>query len=152
MFLPTFCDCFLLFGSHSKHGLPTKKVLNLAAIKTDDRRGGSGSEKKKREVTLCVVDESGNLLFWKKQTVHPSTRSICSEEARHPLLPRTFQRRGDAVKSGVLKRWRCRSFFRSRWIADHRGWQILGGIAASGAKSEIDEAIAQAGVDALVKK
>jgi glc operon protein GlcG len=30
--------------------------------------------------------------------------------------------------------------------------QILGGIAASGAKSEIDEAIAQAGIDALLKK
>jgi glc operon protein GlcG len=30
--------------------------------------------------------------------------------------------------------------------------QILGGISASGAKSEIDEAIAQAGIDALLKK
>jgi len=30
--------------------------------------------------------------------------------------------------------------------------QILGAIAASGAKSEIDEAIAQAGIDALFKK
>src|SRR6266404_5658835 len=30
--------------------------------------------------------------------------------------------------------------------------QILGGVAASGAKSEIDEAIAQAGIDALLKK
>ena len=30
--------------------------------------------------------------------------------------------------------------------------QILGGISASGAKSEIDEAIAQAGLDALLKK
>jgi glc operon protein GlcG len=30
--------------------------------------------------------------------------------------------------------------------------QTLGGIAASGAKSEIDEAIAQAGLDALLKK
>jgi len=30
--------------------------------------------------------------------------------------------------------------------------QILGGIAASGAKSEIDEAVAQAGLDALLGK
>jgi glc operon protein GlcG len=30
--------------------------------------------------------------------------------------------------------------------------QILGGIAASGAKSEIDEAVAQAGIDALFGK
>ena len=29
--------------------------------------------------------------------------------------------------------------------------QTIGGIAASGAKSEIDEAIAQAGLDALLK-
>jgi glc operon protein GlcG len=29
---------------------------------------------------------------------------------------------------------------------------VLGGISASGAKSEIDEAIAQAGVDALLQK
>jgi uncharacterized protein GlcG (DUF336 family) len=43
-----------------------------------------------------------------------------------------------------------------------RGWeghcaifaagQILGGIVASGAKSEVDEAIAQAGMDPLFKK
>ena len=30
--------------------------------------------------------------------------------------------------------------------------QILGGIAASGAKSEIDEMVAQAGINALTKK
>jgi glc operon protein GlcG len=30
--------------------------------------------------------------------------------------------------------------------------QLLGGISASGAKSEIDEAIAQAGLDALLKQ
>jgi glc operon protein GlcG len=30
--------------------------------------------------------------------------------------------------------------------------QTLGGIAASGAASEVDEAIAQAGIDALFKK
>ena len=30
--------------------------------------------------------------------------------------------------------------------------QVIGGISASGAKSEIDEAIAQAGIDALLKK
>jgi glc operon protein GlcG len=30
--------------------------------------------------------------------------------------------------------------------------QLLGGIAASGAKSEIDEQISQAGIDALLKK
>jgi uncharacterized protein GlcG (DUF336 family) len=34
-------------------------------------------------------------------------------------------------------------------VADGR---ILGGIAASGAKSEIDEAIAQAAIDALLGK
>lgn len=30
--------------------------------------------------------------------------------------------------------------------------QTIGGIAASGAKSEIDEAVVQAGIDALLKK
>jgi glc operon protein GlcG len=30
--------------------------------------------------------------------------------------------------------------------------QVLGGISASGAKSEIDEAVAQAGVDALLQR
>ena len=46
--------------------LPSKKILSLAAVKT--MVAGAEAEAKKRdvEVTICVVDDSGNLLFIEK--------------------------------------------------------------------------------------
>ena len=46
--------------------LPSKKYLNLAAIKTMVAAAEAEAQKLHVEVTLCVVDESGNLLFLQK--------------------------------------------------------------------------------------
>ena len=59
----------------------------------------------------------------------------------------------DAVKKGSVEAMAFPNFFPNQGglpiVVDGR---ILGGIAASGAKSEIDEAIAQAAIDALFKR
>src|SRR5438309_8959463 len=46
--------------------LPTKKYLNLAAIKTMVAAAEAEAQKRHVEVTICIVDESGNLLFLQK--------------------------------------------------------------------------------------
>lgn len=43
--------------------LPTKKYLNLAAIKTMAAAAEAEAEKRNVQVTICIVDESGNLVF-----------------------------------------------------------------------------------------
>jgi len=46
--------------------LPSKKYLNLAAIKTMVAASEAKAKELNVEVTICIVDESGNLLFLQK--------------------------------------------------------------------------------------
>ncbi len=46
--------------------LPSRKSLNLAAIKTMVAAAEAEAVKRKVEVTICIVDESGNMLFLQK--------------------------------------------------------------------------------------
>ena len=43
--------------------LPARKYLNLAAIKTMVAAAEAEAHKRNVQVTICIVDESGNLLF-----------------------------------------------------------------------------------------
>jgi hypothetical protein len=43
--------------------LPAKKSQNLAAIKTMVAAAESEAQKRNVQVTICIVDESGKLLF-----------------------------------------------------------------------------------------
>jgi glc operon protein GlcG len=135
--------------------LPSKKYLNLAAIKT--MVAGSEAEAQKRgvEVTICVVDESGNLLFIEKGDDAPlNTLQFCQKKARHAAAYGSPSKAGaDALKKGNLDVLAFPDFFPNQGgLPIKVDGQTLGGIAASGAKSEVDEAIAQAGIDALLKK
>jgi len=135
--------------------LPAKKYLNLAAIKT--MVAGAEAEAKKRnvEVTICIVDESGNLLFLQKaDAASLNTIQWAQKKARHAAFYRAPSKDGaDAVKKGDVEVLAFPDFFPNQGgLPIQTDGQILGGIAASGAKSEIDEAIAQAGLDALFKK
>jgi glc operon protein GlcG len=135
--------------------LPSKKILSLAAVKA--MVAGAEAEAKKRnvEVTICVVDDSGNLLFLEKADSVPfNTVEFAQKKARHAAAYGHPSKDGaDAVKNGHTEVLVMPNFFPNQGglpiIVDGK---VLGGIAASGAKSEIDEAIAQAGIDALVKK
>src|ERR1700742_2569352 len=46
--------------------LPSKKYLNLAAIKTMVAASEAKAKEMNVGVTICIVDESGNLLFLEK--------------------------------------------------------------------------------------
>ena len=46
--------------------LPNKKYLDLANIKIMVSAAEAKAKELNVSVTICVVDESGNLLFWKR--------------------------------------------------------------------------------------
>jgi glc operon protein GlcG len=135
--------------------LPSKKYLDLKAIKTLVAAAEAEAAQRNVSVTICIVDESGNLLFLQKgDTASLNTIDFAQKKARHAAAYKSPSKDGaDSVKKGNVEDLAFPSFFPNQGglpiIADG---QILGGIAASGAKSEIDEAISQAALDALFKK
>lgn len=134
--------------------LPTKKTLNLAAIKTMVAAAEAEAAKRNVEVTLCIVDESGNLLFFEKADRAPlNTIQFAQKKARHSAAYKSPSKNGaDALKKGNLEVLAFPDFFPNQGgLPIQIDGQTIGAIAASGAKSEIDEAVAQAGLDALLK-
>jgi len=155
MFSFLFAVVFYFSGAAPNMDLPTRKILNLTAIKTMIIAAETEAKKRNVEVTLCVVDESGNLLFLEKaDAASINTIQFAQKKARHAAFYRAPSKdAADTVKSGHVEAMAMPEFFPNQGglpiLVDG---QILGGIAASGAKSEIDEAIAQAGIDALLKQ
>ena len=93
--------------------------------------------------------------FYKRQMPRRSTRFNSRREKpgtpRSTGLPRKSG--ADAMKKGDVEVLAFPDFFPNQGgLPIQVDGQTLGGIAASGAKSEIDEAIAQAALDALFKK
>jgi glc operon protein GlcG len=135
--------------------LPTRKQLNLATIKLMVAGAEAEAQKRNVEVTICVVDDSGNLLFLEKADAASfNTLEFAQKKARHAAFYRSPSREGaEALKKGNLDVLAYPNFFPNQGgLPIQVDGQTLGGIAASGAKSEIDEAIAQAGLDAAFKK
>ena len=135
--------------------LPSKKYLNLSAIKTMVAAAEAEAQRQNVEVTICVVDESGNLLFLEKADSAPlNTITWAQKKARHAAFYKSPSKdAADTIKKGSVEALAFPDFFPNQGgvpiIVDG---QIVGGISASGAKSEIDEAIARAGLNALLKK
>ena len=135
--------------------LPIKKSLNLAAIKT--MVAGAEAEAKRRgaEVTLCVVDEAGNLLFLQKgDGAGVITIQFAQKKARHAALyGRPSGDAADQLSAGNLQVLIFPDAFPNQGgLPIQVDGQTIGGIAASGVASEIDEAIARAGIEALRQK
>ena len=134
--------------------LPSKKYLNLAAIKKMVAAAEAKAQELHVEVTLCIVDENGNLLFLQKaDNVSINTLQWAQRKARHAAFYKAPSREAaETIKKGNVEALAFPEFFPNQGglpiIVDS---QLLGGIAASGARSEIDEAVAQAGLDALQK-
>lgn len=134
--------------------LPTRKTLNLAAIKTMVAAAEAEAAKRDVQVSICIVDESGNLLFFEKADRAPlNTIQFAQRKARHAAFYLQPSRAGaESLKKGNTDVLAFPDFFPNQGgLPIMVDGQILGGIAASGAKSEIDEAIAQAGLEALQK-
>jgi glc operon protein GlcG len=135
--------------------LPSKKYLDLAAIKVMVAAAEAKAKELNVSVTICVVDESGNLLFLEKGETAPlNTIQFAQKKARHAAAYGSPSKDGaDAVKNGNVAALAMPEFFPNQGgLPIKVDGQLLGGIAASGAKSEIDEQVAQAGIDALLKK
>ena len=135
--------------------LGTKPTLTLAGIKTMIAAAEAEAEKRNVHVTLCIVDESGNLLFLQKDDrAALNTIQFAQRKARHAAFYRSPSRNGaETLKKGNMEVLAYPEFFPNQGgLPIQVDGQTLGGISASGAKSEIDEAVAQAGLDALLKK
>lgn len=149
---------FVMFGivvAASAADLPSKKYLNLAAIKTMVAAAEAEAANRNVQVTLCVVDESGNLLFLQKADgASLNTIQFAQKKARHAAFYGSPSKNGaDALKEGKTDVLAFPDFFPNQGgLPIKVDGRTIGGIAASGAKSEVDEAIAQAGIDALFKK
>lgn len=149
---------FVMLGivvAASAADLPSKKYLNLAAIKTMVAAAEAEAATRNVQVTLCVVDESGNLLFLQKADgASLNTIQFAQKKARHAAFYGSPSKNGaDALKEGKTDVLAFPDFFPNQGgLPIKVDGRTIGGIAASGAKSEVDEAIAQAGIDALFKK
>ncbi len=135
--------------------LPSKKYLNLAAIKTLAAAAEAEMQQRNVQVTICIVDESGNLLFLQKSDgAGLNTIQFAQKKARYAALyGRPSKVGADTLKSGNLQILAFPDAFPNQGgLPIKVDGHTIGGIACSGAASEVDEAISQAAIDALLKK
>jgi glc operon protein GlcG len=152
--IKTLCLLLVALTAASAVELSTKKTLNLAAIKAMVTAAEAEAQKRNVQVTICIVDESGNLLFLEKADgAGLNTIQFAQRKARHAAFYQSPSKNGaDAVKGGDVSVMAFPEYFPNQGgLPIKVDGKTIGGIAASGAKSEIDEAIAQVGLDALQK-
>ena len=153
--LKLLCVTMALVAFASAADLPSKKYLDLAAIKTLVAAAEAKAKELKVEVTICIVDESGNLLFFQKgDAASLNTIDFAQRKARHAAAYGAPSKNGqDAMKAGNTEVLAFPNFFPNQGgLPIQVDGKTIGGISASGAKSEIDEAVVQAALDALFKK
>jgi glc operon protein GlcG len=134
--------------------LPSKTYLNLAAVKTMAAAAEAEAQKRNVHVTICIVDESGNLLFLQKaDAAGLNTIQFAQRKARHAALYGSPSKNAaDRLKNGDLGVLAFPDSFPNQGgLPIKVDGRTIGAIAASGAASEVDEAIAQAAIDALLK-
>src|SRR5881409_1740986 len=84
--------------------LPTRRWLNLAAIKTMAAAAEAEAQKRNVQVTICIVDESGNLIFLQKADgVSLNTIQFAQKKARYAAIyGRPSAIAADQLKNGTL--------------------------------------------------
>jgi glc operon protein GlcG len=134
--------------------LPTKKFLNLAAIKTMVAAAEAEALKRNVQVTICIVNDGGHVIFLQKADgATMNTLGYAERKARYAAIyERPSKVSQDALKNGSLINLVAPDNFPNQGgLPIKVDGHTIGGIAASGAASEVDEAIAQAAIDALLK-
>jgi glc operon protein GlcG len=134
--------------------LPTRKYLNLAALKTMAAAAEAEAQKRNVQVTICIVDDSANLLFLQKADgVGLNTIQFAQRKARYAALyGRASKVAADQLKGGDLGVLAYPDAFPNQGGVPIKVDGItIGAIACSGAPSEVDEAISLIAVDALLK-
>lgn len=135
--------------------LPTRKTLNLAAIRTMVAAAEAEITKRNVAVTICIVDDAGNLLFLQRgDGTRLNTVEFAQRKARHgAIYGRPSKAAADRLKQGELEQLAFPGAFPNQGgLPILLDGQILGGIGISGAPSEVDEAIGQIAIDALLAK
>ena len=135
--------------------LPSRKYLNLAAIKTLAAAAEAEMQKRGVAVTICILDDGGNLLFLQRgEGTGLNTVAFAQKKARYAALYRRPSKvAADSLKSGNLSVLAFPDGFPNQGgLPIQVDGQTIGAIACSGAASEVDEAISQAAIDALLKK
>jgi glc operon protein GlcG len=134
--------------------LPVKKTLNLAAIKAMVAAAEAEALKRNVQVTICIVDESGNLLYLQKgDGAGLNTIQFAQKKARHSAFYKQPSKvAADQLKGGNLQVLAFPDAFPNQGgLPIQVDGQTIGGIGVSGAPSEVDEAIGQVGLAALGK-
>jgi glc operon protein GlcG len=134
--------------------LPSRKWINLAAIKTLAAAAEAEAQKRGVQVTICIVDESGNLLFLQKADgAGLNTIQIVQKKARYAALyRRPSKSSADSLKNGNMSELAFPDVFPNQGgLPIKVDGETIGAIACSGAASEVDEAISQVAIDALLK-
>src|SRR5438105_15513894 len=134
--------------------LPTKKTLNLAAIKTMVAAAEAEAQKRNVHVTICIVDESLNVLFLQRSDgAGLNTIQFAQKKAKHSAYYRQPSKAAaDRLKNGELQVLAFPEAFPNQGgLPIQVDGQTIGGIGVSGAASEVDEAIGQTAINALVK-
>ncbi len=135
--------------------LSTRKVLNSATIKALVATAEAEAQKRGVHVTICVVDDSLNLLFLERlDGASLNTIVFAQKKARHAAYYRQPSKTAqDAVKAGNTTLLAFpESFPNQGGLPIKVDGDTIGAIAVSGAASEVDEAIGQAALDAVFKK
>ena len=135
--------------------LPSRKYLNLTAIKTMVAAAEAEAARRNVQVTICIVDESGNLLFLQKADgAGLSTIQFAQKKARYAAIyGRPSKSAEDQLKGGNMAVLAFPDGFPNQGgVPIKVDGKTIGAIACSGAASEVDEAISQAAVDELLKK
>src|SRR4051794_31338577 len=134
--------------------LPSRKYLNLAALKTMVAAAEAEAQKRNVQVTICIVDESGNLLFLQKADgATLNTIGFAQKKARYAAIyGRPSKVAADSLKAGnLIALVAPDSFPNQGGVPVKVEGQTIGAVACRGAASDVDEAISQAAVDALLK-
>ena len=135
--------------------LSTKKALNLATLKALVTAAEAEAQKRNVQVTICVVDDSGNLLFLEKQDgAGLNTITFAQKKARHSAFYKSPSKSAaDALKNGNLAILAMPDSFPNQGgLPIKVDGQTIGGIGVSGAASEVDEAIGQTALDTVFGK
>lgn len=144
-------SCTVLAGAIE---LPSRKYLNLAAIKTMAAAAEAEMQKRNVQVTICIMDESGNLLFLQKADgAGLNTIQFAQKKAKYAALyGRPSKAAADSLEKGNLQILAFPDGFPNQGgLPIKVDGKTIGSIACSGAASEVDEAISQTAIDALMK-
>jgi glc operon protein GlcG len=146
----------VLYSPSSARGveLTTRKILNIATIKALVVAAEGEAQKRNVQVTICIVDDSGNLLFLEKQDgASVNTIAFAQKKARHSAFYKSPSKSAaDQLKAGNLGILAAPNAFPNQGgLPIKVDGQTIGGIGVSGAPSEVDEAIGQAALDAVLK-